>query len=141
MKKSTKAAIIIGSLAIGIVVTLGSIWLIGIYLDKQYANLHEGCSPRTTSHQIVIKDDVMSPSTFTGVRCDTLTVTNLDDTQRMIAFGVHDQHLAYDGVSEKVLNKGQSFMVTLVQSGDFKVHDHEDDDIKATFRVVDSDIN
>ena len=135
MKRNKTLLIIILSLVVGLIFTLGAIRLIGVYLDRQYAGLHEGCAPRQMNHLVVVKDNVISPSDFTANRCETLTVTNLDDSERMMAFGVHEQHVAYDGVSEKVLQKGESFTVVLIQTGSFKVHDHDNDEVKSTFEV------
>jgi hypothetical protein len=52
-----------------------------------------------------------------------------------MAFGLHENHTAYDGVLEKFLQKDQSFTVNLIQTGTFRVHDHENDAVQATFVV------
>ena len=136
MKRRTKTIlIIIISIAVGLVLTLGGLRLAALYLDQQYSTLNEGCAPRQAEKIFTIKDNVISPSNIVANRCETLTVINLDDTERMIAFGVHDHHTPYNGFEEKVLQKDQKFTVTLVQTGSFKVHDHHDDDVKATFEV------
>lgn len=136
MKRRTK--IILITVLVGIIVAalaVGSYFAITSYLNHQYASLHDGCYPNQTNHTIVVKDDKAVPSMSEANRCDTLTVTNLDDESREMAFGQHEMHTAYDGVTEKVLEKGQSFTVTLVQTGKFKVHDHEHDEVQATFEV------
>jgi hypothetical protein len=136
MKRRAKIIIITVLAAIfAIAVSFGAVWAISSYLNHQYASLHDGCYPNQTNHTIVVKDDKAIPSATEGKRCDTLTVTNLDDESREMAFGLHEKHTPYDGVTEKVLAKGESFTVTLVQTGNFKVHDHEHDEVQATFEV------
>lgn len=117
------------------VVVASTIHLSTTYLDQQYAESHQGCSPAQIDHQVTIQNGALSPANFTGAKCDTLTVTNLDDTRRMIAFGLHDSHVPYDGIEEQSLVKGQSFTVTLVQPGAFRFHDHLHDEVQGTFTV------
>ncbi len=120
---------VISTLAvIGIVV-----WLTSLYFD-QHAD-KQSCHPGQMNHKVVIQNDRASPSNTVGDRCDTLTITNLDDTQRLIAFGPHEDHVAYDGVKEQFLNKGESLTVTMVQTGNFRFHDHIHDEMQATFTV------
>ena len=136
MTRRTKITLIIILATIcATLASFGAVWAVSSYLDHQYASLHDGCYPNQPNHTIVVKDDRADPVRLEMNRCDTLTVTNLDDVSREMAFGVHEKHLAYDGITEKVLNKGESFTVTLVQTGDFKVHDHEHDEVGATFLV------
>src|SRR3989344_4139794 len=67
------------------------------------------------SHQVRIRADKASPAHIDAKLCDKLTITNRDDRDRLMAFGQHDNHISYDGVSERVLGKGQSLTVTLVK--------------------------
>jgi hypothetical protein len=136
MKRRTKILVItILAVILTIVISFGAVWAISSYLDHQYASLHDRCYPNQTNHTIIVKDDKAVPSSTAGKRCDTLTITNLDSVSREMAFGLHEQHTPYDGVAEKVLTKGESFTVTLVQTGKFKVHDHMHDEVQATFEV------
>ena len=127
--------IIISSLIFGLIVTGGAVYGVSVYLDRQYASLHDGCAPRQVNHKVIIQGDKMIPDHTTGVRCETLTITNLDDAHRMIAFGVHNNHVAYDGISEYSLSRGKDFTITLVQKGTFIFHDHMDETVKATLEV------
>jgi hypothetical protein len=136
MKRHTKALILsLVALCIAIAIAVGAVFVVRAYSDKQYASLHEGCHQNQTNHLITIKNDKANPATFQAQRCETLTITNLDDVNREMAFGLHDDHVAYDGVLEKFLQKGESFTVNLIQTGSFRVHDHENDDVEATFVV------
>lgn len=104
-------------------------------LDSQYASLHQGCSPRHVTHEVTIQNGIVEPSNTVASKCDTLTIKNFDDVDRMMAFGVHDHHSTYDGVEERELLRNQSFTVTLIQPGSFQFHDHMHDEVAGTFQV------
>jgi len=95
-----------------------------------------GCSAHSKDHRVVIQNDKLSPAHLSAPKCDTLTIVNQDDEARLMAFGVHDAHMAYDGVTDRVLGRGQSFTVTLVKTGNFRFHDHEHDEVAGTFTVT-----
>jgi hypothetical protein len=95
------------------------------------------CSPgRHANHAVVIRQAVVTPSHTTAHRCDSLTITNRDDTNRLMAFGVHEHHTPYDGLEEKLLGKNQSLRITLDKTGDFRFHDHLHDEVEGTFTVT-----
>ena len=142
MKQSEKShktkktiMITLGIFAAGIAVAYLSTWGLTKYLDNQYASLHDGCQPTQIVHEITIKNNKAEPEHVSANRCEVLKVTNLDTAGRLMAFGVHDKHMSYDGISEKALSKGQSFTVTLIQTGNFLVHDHDDEEVGSTFEV------
>lgn len=66
------------------------------------------------------------PETTNANLCDSITFTNYDNITREIAFGPHEDHVPYDGVAEKLLNKGQSFTITANQAGSYHFHDKVD---------------
>ena len=137
MKRRVKVSIIISLVATVIGLCLvGAIWAVSAFLDNQYARLHDGCFPHAPNHVIVIEDNEVNPHNTIGYRCDTLMVTNLDNVKREIAFGLHDNHIRYDGVDEQALSKGQTFTITLIQTGKFLLHDHLDEKILANFQVL-----
>ena len=82
-----------------------------------------------------ISSDKMVPEKTVGKLCDTLTITNSDSQTRLIAFGHHDSHKEYDGVTEKILKQGQSFTVSLNEKGTFTIHDHYKDEVEGSFTV------
>jgi plastocyanin len=103
------------------------------------ASANTPCSTRTVTaqtHNIMIMSGKAEPDTITAKLCDSLTITNMDARAREIAFGPHDSHVAYDGVSEKVLNVGDSMTITLIQAGSFHFHDHLDDSSQGYFAVM-----
>ena len=128
-------SIIILAAIVAVAAGYGATVATSAYLDSQYESLHQGCSSSEVNHEIVIKDGVMTPNNTNAKACETLTIKNLDSKDRLIAFGVHDKHTAYDGVEERELRAGESFTVTLIQKGNFKVHDHMQDETASTFQV------
>lgn len=90
----------------------------------------------THSYKAMIMDGKVSDPQINGKLCDTITFTNMDHLAREIAFGPHEDHVAYDGVPEKVLNQNQSFTITLNQAGSFHWHDHEHDEVEGYFTVT-----
>ena len=88
------------------------------------------------SYSVMIMDSKVEPAgTVQAKLCDSITFTNMDDIAREIAFGPHEDHVPYDGVAEKVLNKDQSFTITLNQLGSFHWHDHVHDEVEGFFTV------
>lgn len=98
--------------------------------EKRYDCLQSG-----REHIVKFENDQINPRTITAKLCDRMTIVNRDNRQRLVAFGEHDEHKSYDGVSEKILEHGQSFEVTLRRVGEFKLHDHFDENLQATFVV------
>lgn len=93
------------------------------------------CTTTGVEHTITIANSVMRPEHVYAQRCDTLTIVNNDDITRRIAFGVHDSHQVYNGVSEKILVKGESLAITLTTTGEYHIHDHFHDETEAEFTV------
>src|ERR1043166_8867099 len=92
-------------LAIGVVI--GGWLRIKHYLGAQ-ANTSTSCQKRGVSHTVLIQNGPASPAHTTAKHCDSLTITNRDHQTRLMAFGPHEDHQAYDGVVEKVLHQGDS---------------------------------
>ena len=137
MRKIVKPALIIVAVVVAIAATvIGSSYLAN-HLNKKADDANQACKTgQHASHTVTIKDGQVSPANTNGKLCDTLTITNLDDSTRLLAFGRHEQHVEYDGVSERALNKNQSLSVTLVETGNYKFHDHLHDEVQGTFTVA-----
>jgi hypothetical protein len=130
-----KSFIIIGVLAAIIGVGFLAISLSSHYLDQKYADAHQGCFPNQAVHSVTIENGKVSPNHVDALRCDTLTIINHDSVQRMIAFGLHEKHVPYDGIEVKMLGKDGSLTVTLIQVGSFRFHDHLNDAVQGAFSV------
>lgn len=93
------------------------------------------CKQKNINHIVTIQNGKVSPEHTDGRLCDTLTIKNLDNVTRFMAFGQHDHHQSYDGVSKDTLNPNESFTITMDQSGEFMFHDHAHDEVEGTFTV------
>jgi plastocyanin len=124
--------IIIAAIILGGGVYLAVRHFSGNYLASDSATkVHPvvSCTGQHDSHTVTIKNNNMNPVDVQGALCDTLTITNADDITREMAFGPHEHHVAYDGVTEKTLTKDQSLTVTLDQAGTYLFHDHLHDEL------------
>jgi hypothetical protein len=131
-----KSVIIVIIFVVGVAAFIGIVlWATTAYLNQQYADAHQGCMPGQTNLKVTIQNNVVTPSNMVGKRCETLTITNLDNIGRLMAFGPHEDHIAYDGIKEQMLTQGQNLTVTLVQTGNFRFHDHIHDEVQGTFTV------
>ncbi len=93
------------------------------------------CGKSGQTYLIKIKDNHVSPENSYAKKCDKLTFINSDKVSRLIAFGPHEEHQAYDGISEKILKYNQSFSINLNQTGLYHFHDHLDDSVSGYFSV------
>lgn len=134
VQKQRVVWIVGGTLVVFMLISI-ALWAIRIYSSQQYAALHQGCQPSNITHTVIIQNNLVRPSHTVARRCEKLTITNLDSTERLIAFGQHTNHVPYDGVEEILLKREQSLTITLIQTGDFLFHDHEHDDVRGTFTV------
>jgi hypothetical protein len=136
LHNKVKTGLVLGAaITITVSTILGSMYLAS-HLDQTAAGHSRACASGTgVNHRVVIQNDTVTPGNTQAALCDTLTITDLDGKPRLIAFGPHEDHVAYDGVEEKMLSKGQSLTVTLVQAGSFRFHDHTQDEIQGTFSV------
>lgn len=93
------------------------------------------CEGQHTNHQVVINDGKVSPVHTDTKLCDTLTFRNMDSEVREIAFGEHDAHTPYAGVTEYVIPKKQNKTINLSDLGTYKFHDHLRPTTAGTFSV------
>lgn len=109
------------------------------YLDAQApgaaGHMAVACSGSHAAHAASFHGNTVVPAYTAAALCDTLTITNPDDRLRLLAFGPHEHHQPYDGVTEKVLDHGQSLTITLNQAGTYSFHDHLDDAAVGHFTV------
>lgn len=127
----TKQVVLAGLL---IVAMAGGALAIGLSAGKTAAH---SCrvGGHSTTYTMTIKSGQVTPLKVVGALCDKLIITNKDGLAREIAFGPHENHVPYDGVAERVLNKGQSLTITLDQAGSFHWHDHLHDAVEGYFTV------
>lgn len=111
--------------------------IISLSADKYLSNKtkQKSCLSTGTNHKMIIQDNAVNPAHTIAPRCDTLTIQNTDNTTRLIGFGEHDQHQAYDGVSQRLLANGESLTITLNKIGTFGFHDHYQEEVEGSFTV------
>lgn len=105
------------------------------YLSTSSKPPVELCATVGVYHPVKIEDNSVSPKNTQAALCDALSITNNDDIPRLIAFGRHDNHTPYDGVAEKLLNQGETLMITLNKPGTYIFHDHLHQEVNGTFTV------
>jgi plastocyanin len=135
MKKMAVAGFVSAVVVVSAAVLYGSTKLSDQLLAGSKSDTTK-CSKTGEIKHLTIQDNKMQPTHIQAAQCDKLVVTNTDNMLRDIAFGTHDHHIAYGGVSEKTLNQGESFEVSLQKTGSYIVHDHLHDEVQATFTVV-----
>ena len=122
-----------------VLLSLATIVIAGLLVSIAFAGRDKAqdttCASTGSNHKVVIENDTLSPNDITAARCDTITITNLDSKVREIGFGEHDKHVAYDGITERILGKGEHFSITLQQMGRFFYQDHFQDDVEGYFSV------
>lgn len=126
---------IVGFVAITFILAGIAVFAVTTGLHSRHPN-GAACQSTPTQHVVTIQHDTMSPTHIDGKLCDTLQIKNLDNVSRAIAFGDHDHHVPYDGVTERVLDKNESFTITLNQTGAYHFHDHFHDEVTGTFTVT-----
>jgi hypothetical protein len=95
----------------------------------------EDCHTAGLNHVVEIENDQISPRYIDAEICDKLIIVNKDEKFRLMAFGIHDEHIYYNGITEKPLNKDQELAVTLEQRGTYLFHDHLQDEVAGQFNV------
>jgi hypothetical protein len=137
MKKIQILAVVIGFIIVAAMV-LGAVYYLGNrYLTSGSPAANAvACSGRHPTHTVTIQHDAASPRHTRAALCDTLTITNADDEPRLIAFGLHEHHQPYDGITERLLGKDQSLTISLNQAGTYRFHDHIHDEVMGDFTVV-----
>ncbi|MEP7204715.1 MAG: hypothetical protein ABI716_00800 [Candidatus Saccharibacteria bacterium] len=95
----------------------------------------ETCGSSGQIYQVVFQHNHASPENTYAKKCDRIQFVNRDSVTRNISFGPHEQHVAYDGVLEKLLRQNQSFTITLNNAGLYPFHDHFHDEVAGYFSV------
>lgn len=135
MSKNLKSSLgLVAFFGVIFLVVFGTFWIGKNSTRHEKAEVVE-CSSEGAEHTVEIKDDKATPQYLDVKVCDKLTIVNRDDKLRIIAFGVHDSHIYYDGITEKVLGKDQSLSVILNQTGLYLFHDHIQDEVQGQFNV------
>jgi plastocyanin len=125
--------LVIMSIFVGLIIAAGVVQLMRPRTDADAICKAKLGTQQT--HTVMIMDSKVTPDAISAHLCDRLTIENMDSVAREIGFGQHDHHTAYDGISEKVLNKDQSLTITLNKVGEYHFHDHLHDEVEGHFTV------
>lgn len=77
----------------------------------------------------------IEPSTVTVDTCDMVTIINKSGQEIVAAMGPHSHHIDYPGFVETPLKDGQAYTFRATESGQFPVHDHDNDTLTGTLIV------
>jgi hypothetical protein len=94
------------------------------------------CQGNNDNHIVVIEGDVIRSGHIEAKRCDTLTLTNNDESDRMFSFTSQGSSVSYGGVDEVVVKHSKSKIITLNETGEFNFRDSTDHGIMGSFSVT-----
>lgn len=127
----------------GIIVISAAVFIIVHITTRSHFQAQQADTPKTIqctkigfTRTVHIAQNTITPQHLTAKACDQLVLINDDDVTRLMAFGRHDHHQAYDGVTEKILTKGQSLNVALNELGTYTFHDHLHDQLIGQLTVT-----
>lgn len=126
-----------------IIVTISAVFAGAIIIASVVALAMSGskttasaCQQKGATRTVTINKGIVSPASTEAKLCDDVTIINIDPETRKIGFGEHNKHKTYSGVSEKILRKGQSFTITVTETGTIGFHDHYHHDTEGTLIVT-----
>jgi hypothetical protein len=123
--------IVVVAVLVGLTTVLG-----GSFLRRETEDTLPGkCQNIGRTYNVIIQGGAAQPTHIDAHVCDQLTIQNLDTKTRLIGFGNHSQHVAYNGVAERMLKTGQSMNLVLNQVGSYHFHDHYQSELEVTFTV------
>lgn len=94
------------------------------------------CPGTGTNHKIQLQNNAAQPSHVDAQLCDTLTITNLGDKERMVMFGIYGEHQLYAGQTHLTIRPGRNKVFTLTQPGTHHFHDHMQREVTGSFTVA-----
>jgi len=133
LKELRKYMAALAFLAVVALISIG-VFMIGKDSTKD-EHVQSECEKKGPVHNVEIQYGQASPTSIDAIICDQLTITNKDDKLRLVAFGVHSEHIYYDGIAERPLSKNQELTVTLSQKGTYLFHDHLEEKVNGKFYV------
>lgn len=133
MKKFLPFLVFTAILVTGVFATILVLNLSKVYNER--SNKASECALTGKEYRVTLHNNEANPNNTDAKLCDKLTITNQDTKLRLVAFGEHDEHRSYDGISEKFLDRGEGLQITLNRPGTFNFHDHLDESVAGKFTV------
>lgn len=81
------------------------------------------CQGVLDNHTVVIEDGTITPNQTTAKRCDTLTISNRDETASILEFRESGYRTTYGGSEEIEVREKYSKTITLNQTGMYEFYD------------------
>lgn len=78
---------------------------------------------------------VSNPAIISAKRCDILIFSNGSSKHVDIAFGPHEEHYPYPGLTSDPLKPGQSSSLVLTKTGSYPIHEHITDVLIARITI------
>lgn len=135
MKKPPSLLIVIGLLTAGAIIYVTTHYVSSHYLSTRPKVSIAKCPDQQTLHVVIIQNNTVTPAHTEASLCDSLIIINNDNRLRELAFGQHDHHEWYNGVSETFIGQNHSLTITLNQTGTYTFHDHLEDKLLGSFTV------
>jgi hypothetical protein len=136
MKRSQRLLMAAGFVAITAIVIGLTVVLSNKFLHQEKSvDAPAQCQTVGKTHPVAIKDGTVQPSNIDARLCDQLSIQNLGTQTRLIGFGNHARHVAYNGVTERLLKQGQTLTLVLNQAGTYHFHDHYQPSLEVDFVV------
>jgi hypothetical protein len=120
------------------VVAVSTLLVEGAHAAHSHAAAISSAPCATVGHTVTMTfvGGRFTPMALSAKRCDKLVLENRSGTLVELAFGPHEHHLAYPGLSESPLKAGADMTLVLSDSGRFALHDHIRDEAQATLTVL-----
>ncbi|HEX5797962.1 MAG TPA: cupredoxin domain-containing protein [Candidatus Saccharimonadales bacterium] len=134
-KKNKSLALLLPAFFIFVALISFGTFFIAKNATKREAVKAEDCESIGLEHSVEVKNDEFAPKSVDAKICDELTIINRDEKLRLIAFGLHNEHIYYNGVTEKILKKDEELTITLNQAGTYIFHDHLQEEVQGEFSV------
>ena len=93
------------------------------------------CQGNKANHEVTIGADAGFRH-IEANRCDTLTIKSGDGMAHELIFGGNENKTSYGGLHEVSLRSDRAKIITLNETGDFMLHDHNDPSIMVHFSVT-----
>jgi hypothetical protein len=78
----------------------------------------------SAEHEVRVASDAFTPSEISVKRCDVLKIINAGREDYDLMFGQRDQHVSYPGFQMTLIRPNEFFVVDMVQTGTYEMHDH-----------------
>lgn len=94
------------------------------------------CEGQHENHQIMLMNDIVSPTVTEAKQCDTLTFMNHDSEPKEITFGAYPNQTTYGGEDVYEIRAGYNKTITLSELGTYNFYDQSRPETTGQFTVT-----